>query len=150
MKTLQRIFNFTVLTCFLTLGAVVVGLAQTNGVPDVSTSPLPASQSEFWTFGIAVIAPLIIGGLKKAIPAIPKWALPVSAPFVGLLLGLGLKALDWANLSWVDYGQAGALAVFVRESFNRLITVPIKGEESAKTKDPEDIVTPDFRKKGRQ
>lgn len=149
MKTLQRIFNFTVPTCFLALG-VVWAMAQTNGPPDVSTSPLPASQSEFWTFGIAVIAPLIIGGLKKAIPAIPKWALPVSAPFVGLLLGLGLKALGWAELSWVDYGQAGALAVFVRESFNKLVTTPIKGEEGAKTKDTEDIETPDFGKKGKR
>lgn len=112
----------------------IVAFGQTNGVPDVSTSPLPSSKSEIWTYVIAVLSPLIIGGMKKAIPAIPKWALPVSAPFVGLLLGLGLKALGAANLSWVDYAQAGALAVFVRESFNRIITVPLKGEEEAKTK----------------
>lgn len=34
MKTLQRIFNFTVLTCFLTLGAVVVGLSQVSWTRD--------------------------------------------------------------------------------------------------------------------
>lgn len=149
MKTLQQLFNFAALTCFLTLG-VVWGLAQTNGVPDVSTSPLPASQSEIWKYAIAVVVPLIVGGMKKLAPIIPKWALPVSTPFVGLLLGLGLKYLGGANLSWVDMTLAGAAAVAVRESWNRLVTVPFKGEEAAKTKDPEDIETPNFRKKGRQ
>lgn len=129
---------------------ISVTFAQTNGVPDVSTSPLPASQSEFWTFAIAIVVPLIVGGLKKLFPVIPKWALPISTPFVGLALGAALKAIGAANLGWVDMAQAGAMAVMIRESWSQLVTVPIKGEEGSKTKDPEDIETPNFRKKGRQ
>lgn len=149
MKTLHRLFNFTVLACFLSMGAIWV-MAQTNSPPDVSTSPLPASQSEFWTFAIAIVVPLIVGGLKKLFPIIPKWALPISTPFVGLALGAALKALGAADMSWVDMGQAGAMAVMIRESWNKIVTEPIKGQEAAKTKDPEDIETPNFRKKGIQ
>lgn len=124
----------------------IVAFGQTNGVPDVSTSPLPASQSEFWTFAIAAIVPLIVGGLKKLFPIIPKWALPISTPFVGLALGAALKALGAADMSWVDMAQAGAMAVMIRESWNKILTEPIKGEEGAKTKDPEDVRREDLEK----
>lgn len=113
---------------------VLCGLAQpTNTVPDVSGAPLPASTFEFWTYGIAIIVPLLVGGMKKLVPKIPTWVLPVSTPFVGLLLGFILKWVGWANLSWVDMAQAGGLAVLIRESWNQIVTTPIKGEEKAKT-----------------
>lgn len=104
--------------------------------PDVSTAPLPASTFEFWTYAIAVIVPLLVGGMKKLVPKIPTWVLPVSTPFVGLLLGFILKWIGAANLSWVDMAQAGGLAVLIRESWNQIITTPIKGEEKAKTVTP--------------
>lgn len=112
------------------------GLAQTNPVPDVSGAPLPASTFEFWTYGIAVIVPLLVGLMKKLVPKIPTWVLPVSTPFVGMALGFVLKWLGAANLSWVDMAQAGGLAVLIRESWNQIITQNAKGVEGAKTVTP--------------
>lgn len=95
-------------------------LAQTN-VPPTATSPIPSTKSEFWTYAIAVIVPLLVGGFRKLVPSIPPWLLPVSTPFVGLALGAGLNALGASDMGWVDMAQAGAMAVMVRESFNQLI-----------------------------
>lgn len=139
MKKKLRYFGPKPLIFVSSVWLIACAFAQTNGPTDVSASPLPATKSEFWTYAIAFITPLIVGGFKKLIPAIPKWLLPVSTPLVGLLLGAGLKALGAAEMGWVDMAQAGAMAVFIRESFNKLVTTPLKGEEEAKTKDPEDL-----------
>jgi len=121
------------------LAFAVVALAQavvTNTVPDVSGAPLPATTSEFWTYGIAIVVPLIVGLMKKLVPNIPTWALPVSTPFLGLLLGFLLKLGGWANMSWIDMAQAGGLAVLIRESWNQIVTKNLGGPSAAKTPTP--------------
>lgn len=112
------------LGCFgsLTVLGEMPAIGETNTVPDVSGSPLPATTSEFWTYAIAVIVPLIVNAMKKLAPKIPSWVLPVSTPFLGVLLGLILKWLGAAEMGWVDMAQAGGLAVLIRESWNQIIT----------------------------
>lgn len=137
MKLQRLILGLLFLAGLFTVSA----LAQTNGattntVPDVTGSPLPSSTSDFWTYAIAVIVPLLVGLMKKLVPKLPAWLLPVSTPFVGILLGAGLKALGAAEMTWVDMAQAGGLAVLVRESWNQIVTKNAVGEEAAKTKGP--------------
>lgn len=93
---------------------------------DVSGDPLPQTTSEFWTFAIAGITPVIVWLVSK-IPNLPKAVLPTITPLVGIGLGFALKWLGDANLSWVDMAQAGALSVFVREVFNQWVTKQLNG-----------------------
>jgi hypothetical protein len=91
-------------------------LAQvTNAIPTVAGSALPQTKSEFWFWAISVVTPLIVVGVKKVVPKIPKLLIPITTPLIGIGLGLLLNWLQRANLGWVDMAQAGALAVFIRE-----------------------------------
>jgi hypothetical protein len=96
-------------------------LAQTN-TPPVLPADLPQSVSQFWDYGISLVTPLIVMGVYKLVPKIPKWVLPTITPFVGIGLGLAVNALTSANLGWVDMAKAGALAVFIREVINQAVT----------------------------
>jgi len=111
-------------------------LAQTNLPFIPSDSALPSSTADFWKYGIAVIVPLLVGGMKKLVPKLPTWILPVSTPFVGMALGAALKALGASHMGWVDMAQAGAMAVFIRESWNQCVTQNVKGPEGMATKGP--------------
>ena len=93
----------------------------TNSVHGVTDLALPTTRGQFWTWAIAAVAPLIVAGVKKLVPNIPKLLLPVSTPLIGLALGYGLNALGQANMGWVDMCQAGALAVFVRETLDQAV-----------------------------
>ncbi len=115
-------YLWCVLSVVLLAAFAVVAQTSTNGVPVTELTALPTSLANFWTYGIAVIVPLIVGGFKKLVPKIPTWALPVSTPFIGIALGAGLKALGAHELTWVDTAQAGGLAVLVRESWNQIVT----------------------------
>lgn len=71
---------------------------------------------------IAVLVPMIVAGFKKLMPNIPSWLLPVSAPFVGALGDFIVTVIS----GWSPAGGtlpallAGALGVFVRESFDQV------------------------------
>ena len=113
----------------LAVGALVaftgILVAQAAGaLPEAGTlvTPLPKSTAEYWMLGIAALTPLIVGGIYKLAPKLPKLVLPASTPIVGILLGLGVNALASANLGWIDMAQAGALAVFVREVWTNAVT----------------------------
>ena len=94
---------------------------------EVEPSPdLPKTVSEFWKYAISAITPLIVWGVRALVPKIPTVLLPVSTPFIGLLLGLGLKYLAGLNIPWIDMVEAGALAVFIRETFNQGVTKPLE------------------------
>lgn len=102
------------------MALTVAAFAQTNMVP--VTAPLPQTVSQYWDLIIAAVTPLIVTGVWKLMPKIPKWVLPVSTPVIGILLGLAMNKLASANLGWVDMAKAGALAVFVREVINQAVT----------------------------
>lgn len=118
--------------CLLLLPSVFAQV--TNAAPafDPATAPLPSGKTEFWTWAISIITPLIVYGFGK-IPQLPRPILPILTPVIGVLLGLIMKKLGALNLSWVDMAQAGAVAVFIRESVNQLITKQMKPLEDSKT-----------------
>ena len=94
-------------------------LAQTT---PPAPAELPKTLSEFWILAIAAVTPLVVGGVYKIVPKIPKLVLPCLTPVIGIVLGLLINWLAKHNLGWVDMAQAGALAVFVREVFNQAVT----------------------------
>ena len=93
-----------------------------QAAPDLHTTT-----SQLWAYGIAVVTPLIVQGVRWLVPKVPTWALPTMAPFLGILVGLALNAVGAAHLSWVDSAQLGALGVFVREVFNQYVTKRMTG-----------------------
>lgn len=121
----MNITNKWLWCCAAFLLTAIAVVAQTNGVPVPGTdtpAPLPTNTAGYWELAIAGITPLIVTGIKKAVPKIPTMLLPVVTPFLGIALGFGLNALTKADLGWVDMAKAGALAVFVREVTNQWIT----------------------------
>lgn len=120
MKTLNKIVMVAV--ALIAFAGTVVAQV-TNGVPEGGVvAPLPQSMGEFWTLGIAALTPLIVGGIYKLMPKLPKLVLPISTPLIGILLGLAVNAMGKAELGWIDMAQAGALAVFIREVWTNAVT----------------------------
>ena len=115
----------SLLAMLLTFGV----FAQTNAEPGVGTLPLPQTTSEFWTWAIAALTPLIVWAAKKAVPSIPKPLLPVATPVIGIILGIILNRLGKTDFGWMDMAKAGALAVFIRETVNQLITKRLETEK---------------------
>lgn len=100
----------------------VLLVAQDAVVPGAEELPeLPKTMAQYWVLGIAAVTPLIVKGIKLAVPKVPKVLLPSITPLIGMGLGAALSALDAADLSWWDSAQAGALAVFVRETINQAV-----------------------------
>ena len=106
----------------------------TNNPPpfDPGTAPLPKSKAELWTWGISIITPMIVYLFGK-IPQLPRPVLPILTPVIGIILGLTLDKLTSLNLTWWDAAQAGAVAVFIRESVNQLVTKQMFPREGSKT-----------------
>lgn len=75
---------------------------------------VPATKEEFWRFAISIIT-LGLLQIAKKIPRLPNWLLPIFAPFVGMALGFGLRALGQLNLGWVDMGLMGGLATWIHQ-----------------------------------
>lgn len=113
---------------------VVSAVATNNPLApfDPAVGSLPSTKTEFWKWAISAITPVIIWLCAKFIPKIPDGALPVLTPIVGIGLGYGLNALAGLHLGWVDMGQAGAVAVFIREVINQNVTQHLNGEKAAK------------------
>lgn len=106
------------LLCVLALPLLV--LAQ-DAVDPVGTD-LPQTTAQYWVLGISAVSALIVTGIKKLVTAVPKWVLPTITPLVGIGLGLAMNKLTSLELTWFDAAQAGALAVFIRETFNQTVT----------------------------
>lgn len=109
---------------------VVLTTNNIPGIGEVSNDPIPTSKEDFWKWAIAVVVPALVMGLKKMAPRIPTWVLPLTTPFLGLLLGFGLKSLAGLNWGWVDMTQAGTMAVFVREAWNQVVSKQIEARRS--------------------
>lgn len=96
-------------------------LAQVTNVPPV-LPPLPKTVSDYWDLAIGAVSPLIIWGLAKVMPQIPRAFLPVMTPVVGIGVGALVNWLAGQNLGWFEMAKAGALAVFFREVVNQWVT----------------------------
>jgi len=97
----------------------------TNAVPvsgvEGYTATGPTGVTKLWELGIAIVAPIIVMGIKYLAPKIPTVLLPLSTPVIGLALGALTNWLTSANLAWVDMAQAGMVAVFIRESWDQAL-----------------------------
>lgn len=122
--------KLTLLLLTLALTLTLTLYAQTNGTPPIDGAPLPASKGDFWMWAIAGISPLIVTLIKKVAPKIPKLLLPASTPIIGIGLGIVLNKLGASDLGWVDMAQAGALAVFIRETLDQAVKTVAPGPEN--------------------
>lgn len=71
---------------------------------------------------ITVVVPMIVLALKKALPNVPTFLLPIAAPFLGALGDLVVNTVSgWspAGGSVAMAAVAGALGVFLRETFDQ-------------------------------
>lgn len=119
MKTLIRRLLAVFALFFLLAVFVLPVMAQA-----MPTDPgvIPQSAAQFWDLAIAAVAPVIIWGISKAVPNVPKVLLPCLTPLVGMGLGYALNQLAGTHMGWYDAAKAGALAVFVREAVNQAVT----------------------------
>jgi hypothetical protein len=113
------------------MALILTASAQTNSVPDLPAG-IPRTNEEIWTWVVS-FATVFIVYLFGKIPQLPRPMLPLMTPLIGILLGLGLRQLEALHLSWVDMGQVGALAVFLREAWNQTVTKQLQPREESKT-----------------
>lgn len=64
---------------------------------------------------IAVLVPLAIAGLKKIIPSIPKFAVPIIATLIGPLFDLGISYIVGVPSTGILGAVAGLAGVGLRE-----------------------------------
>lgn len=149
MNSIKNSWCLWTVVCVILLGLFTSVMAQNPIEPaaesrvEITDSPsatagngtidLPKSKSQYWTLAISAITPMIVYLFGK-IPQLPRPILPVITPFVGVGLGLLLDKMTSLNFTWWDSAQAGALAVFIRESINQAIIKQMKPGEGSKTK----------------
>lgn len=102
--------------------ATTAVFAQTNSIPAPIPDGISTGKSYYWQTAIAGITPIIVTLIRWLVPKIPSMLLPTMTPVLGIGFGILFNYLSKANLSWMDMAQAGALAVFVRETFNQVVT----------------------------
>lgn len=118
----------------LLLGTLFVlpALAQvTNALPVATTGTI--SNVDLWDIGIGIVAPLLIWGLTKIAPKIPKPLLPTITPLVGVGLGFLVNWIAGQNLTWFEAAKAGSMAVFFREITNQWVTKQMAEPDPATT-----------------
>lgn len=118
MKTYTKILIAFLVLCGI---SALAQITNTNIVPLPDPSTVPTSLGDYWDLAIAGVTPLLVWGLSKLAPKVPRVLLPFSAAILGIGLGLGLNALGLAHLTWYDGMKAGALAIGIREMWNQAI-----------------------------
>lgn len=137
MKEIKAIIGLSLLTVLFTVPVLLFAQTHepaTNTLPvigDVTNDPIPTSKEDFWKWGIAFVVPVLVQGMKWLAPRIPSVVLPLTTPLLGFALGFLLNKLMGLNLGWVDMTQAGALGVFIRETWNQAITKRGSGESKS-------------------
>lgn len=120
MKTLKQI----TVACAVLLAFTLVAVAQvTNAVPAAST-PVNPVLVNLWTGLIVVVVPLLVLGIKKVLPFMPK----VTWPILAALLGVGA---DWLlaksgvipHSSWELGALCGAAGVGLREAAKQVLAL---------------------------
>lgn len=97
-------------------------MAQVTNAPPAGAVTTPVVALDIWDIGIGVIAPILIWGLTKIAPKIPKPLLPTITPLVGVGLGYLVNWLAGQNMGWFEAAKAGSMAVFFREVVNQWVT----------------------------
>lgn len=119
----KRIIGILVFALIMFLLALP-GLAQDGG-----TAPAPTTPISLPHLLISVITPVVVWGISKVVPVIPRSWLPLLAPLVGALVQHLVDYVTGLNLTWLDGATAGGLGVFVREVVNQQVTKRIEAED---------------------
>lgn len=69
---------------------------------------------------ITGMTPVAIYLAKEVLPRVPKWALPLAAPVIGIAFGAAMQKLGIQDMTLANTAQAGGLGVFVREAYDQL------------------------------
>lgn len=109
---------------------VLPAVAQVTNAPPAGVTGTAISV-DIWDIGIGIVAPILIWGLSKIAPKIPKPLLPTITPLVGVGLGFLINWLAGQNLSWFEAAKAGTMAVFFREIVNQWVTKKMAEPETA-------------------
>ena len=109
----------------LAMSAASLSAQVTNVATNVVTMgpvPLPTTALDYWDLAIGAVSPIVVWGLSKIVPKIPRAFLPALTPAVGILLGAIINWLSQQNMSWFEAAKAGSMAVFFREVTNQWVT----------------------------
>jgi MFS superfamily sulfate permease-like transporter len=88
-------------------------LAQTNAA--VLTS-VPSGTADWLNMLIAVVTPVVIAGVRWLLPKIPKIALPLIAPVIGVILDQLAGILTSHQPGVVAGAISGAVGLWLREA----------------------------------
>jgi hypothetical protein len=135
MKTMKQI----TVACVLLLAFTVMALGQvTNAVPPtdgpVVTNP---AMVNLWNGLIVLVVPLVVLGIKKVLPMLPKLTWPIAAT----LLGVGA---DWLlsvagaipTSSWEVGALCGAAGIGLREATKQVLALVGGSDTPAAPKPP--------------
>lgn len=114
----MRLNRLSLIALWLLLSPLA--FTQTN-TPPATPDPLHTNLVQLWSFGIAMLTPLVILAVKWAVPKVPSALLPCLTPFVGIVLGNIFNEIGLAHLSWVDSAALGGLGVFIREVIDQTV-----------------------------
>jgi hypothetical protein len=78
------------------------------------------TMSQYLTFLIPLVVPPLILGLKKFMPNIPTWALPLTAPIIGSLADVALQASGVHTGGVLKGALLGSAGVGLRELANQI------------------------------
>ena len=122
MKTLKRI----AVVCAILLAFTLVALAQvTNGLPVGPAIPaLKPDAVTLWNLLIVLVVPLVVLGVRKVTPVLPKITWPVLATLLGV-------AADWLlaksgalpQSSWVLGALCGGAGIGLREGTRQVLAL---------------------------
>lgn len=100
---------------------------------DPVTAPLPNTLVEYWQYAIPVVTPLVIAVLKKIGPKIPRRAMPLISPVLGIVLGIGMQLIMRQHFSWMSAtlsGLLGGAGTWLREAVDQNLVQPNTAPET--------------------
>ena len=77
--------------------------------------------SQYLVLIIPLVVPLLIAGLKKFLPDVPSWALPILAPALGAVADLALQTSGVETGGMIKGALLGSAGVGLRELQNQVM-----------------------------
>lgn len=118
MKKSMKLVTFTLVCLLMTVFSLAALAQATNTVPGTGPAvpAAPFDMTVMWNTLVVALVPIIVAGIKKVLPNIPKLAWPVGAAVLGVVSNWLLwKAGALPNSSWALGALCGAAGVGVRE-----------------------------------
>lgn len=114
------------------LAVWLIGCATVGATPETNRIAVIQSNEQFHTWALGCGTTFCVYMLGR-IPWMPRPALPLMAPLIGYILGSSAAYIGGLSCPWTNFIEAGALAVFIRETWTNLVTKRFKKRECSKT-----------------